>query len=83
MMIGDYISTRWWSQSSGFLHSMLQDSRWRSACFRIDRQHGSFVLFLASITEIAAESLTVTDGIQGDPVSHRARLNQPQVAAWR
>lgn len=44
-------------------------------------QRGSFVRLLASITETAAESLTVTDGIQGDPVSHRTRLNQPQVAA--
>ena len=33
---------------------------------------------LASITKIAVESLTVTDDIQGDPVSHRTRLNQPQ-----
>lgn len=61
--------------------ALLRGSRWRSACFRIDGQRGSFVRLLASITEITAESLTVTDDIQGDPVSHRTRLNQPQVAA--
>lgn len=61
--------------------ALLRGSRWHGACFRIDGQRGSFVRLLASITEIAAESSTVTDGIQDDPVSHRTRLNQPQVAA--
>lgn len=61
--------------------AQLRDSHWHGACFRIDGQRRSFVRLLASITETAAESLTVTDGIQGDPVSHRTRLNQPQVAA--
>lgn len=79
MMIGDYTSSVAIAISSTSLSSVgSRDSRC-GACFRIDRTaRGSFVRLLASITEIAAESLTVTDGIQGDSVSHRT-LNQPQV----
>lgn len=64
------------SVSDGFVNFLAPSreplsSLRRGACFRIDGQRGSFVRLLASITGIAAESLTVTDGIQGDPVSHR------------
>lgn len=73
-MIGDYISSTGGSRSpSAFLRFHRERGALADAAHVLELMDrvGSFVRFLASITEIVAESLTVTDGIQGDPVSHR------------
>ena len=46
-------------------------------CSSADGHQESFVHWLASTTEIALESLTVTDSVQDDPVSRWTRLNLP------